>query len=338
MTTTLTSSPSTFQKQGDVLTLTATVQNTGTDTLGNVAVVIDGVTLSCTPTTPVAFLTPGNSVVCRGSYVVTEADADASVVRKKATASAIAYTSGAPLLASGSVSVTGPPPPTRLALRVVMASNPDSFKRAGQKLDLTALITNTGNVTAKNVVITGSVPGLVCTPQSPVVSLAAKATIRCTGSYIVTQADITAGTLRALTRATAVSDAGTRVAATGTVEVKKVIDPDRTALRVPLTVTPQSFSSAGQTITVKAVVTNTGVVPLINVDVASTPISLICTPRTPVAKLDVDAKVSCTGTYVTTRADVQAGVVTFTVKATGSSAGGATAVSERTRRARLALS
>lgn len=318
---TMSSSPARFEKAGDVLTITATILNNGTDTLNAVRLDQGRIPLVCTPQTPVATLTLGNSVVCRGTYTVTEEDVDASVVTDRVTARATAELTGSPLTASALLTVQGPPPPERLQLRVTMNSSPPSFSRVGEKLLLTALVTNTGNVAVTDVVITGAPVDMTCVPNSPVRSLAVKGSMRCSGNYQVTKADMSAGVLRSLTRATGVSTRGTRIASTGAVEVPRT-SPERASVKVTLSSTPDTFRRAGQTLTLTATALNKGDVPLTNVTVVGAPGRFTCEPRTPVATLEVDATVTCTASYAVTAADVRSGVIRATAKASGVTAKG----------------
>ena len=334
---TMSSSPARFEKAGDVLTITATVFNSGTDTLNAVQVRQGSIPLTCTPATPLATLPPGESIVCRGTHTVTEADSDAGVVRDRVTASATAGLTGAPLSATAVLDVQGPPPPERLQLRVVMASSPPAFTRKGEKLSFTALVTNTGNVPVRDVVITGSPIDLVCTPSSPVRSLAVKATMRCGGTYVVTKADMSAGAIRGLTRATGSSASGARIASTGAVEVSRT-SPEQPSLKVTMTSSPDSFRRAGQVLTFSAVVTNNGDVVLTNVTVTGTPVKLACVPSSPISALEIEAKVTCTGTHTVTQADVRAGVIRSTVRASGTSARGNATSDDASIRVRLVTS
>lgn len=331
---TMASSPARFEKAGDVLTITATVLNNGTDTLNAVQVRQGSIPLTCAPVTPVATLGPGDSVVCRGTYTVTEEDADAAVVRDRVTATAVAGLSGSPLSASAVLTVQGPPPPERLQVRVVLTSSPSDFSRAGQKLNLSAMVTNLGNVAVRDLIITGSPVDFVCTPTPPVKSLAVKATVRCSGTYEVTRADMSAGAIRGLLRATGSSASGARVASTGIVEVART-SPERPSVKVKMASAPESFRRAGQSLTFTATVTNRGDVPLSNVSVIGTPAKLACTPSAPIGTLDVDATATCTGSYTVTQADMKAGFIKATSKVTGTSPRGSVTSDDESIRVRL---
>ena len=67
------------------------------------------------------------------------------------------------------------------------------FDAPGVTLNYTLVATNDGNVTLHDVTITDPKLGtLTCTPAQPA-TLAPTATLVCTGTYAITQADINAG-------------------------------------------------------------------------------------------------------------------------------------------------
>ena len=69
-----------------------------------------------------------------------------------------------------------------------------SYDSVGDAIHYTIAAKNTGNVTLHNVTVTDpKASGLDCTPAVPVANLAPNATINCTASHTVTQADIDAG-------------------------------------------------------------------------------------------------------------------------------------------------
>jgi uncharacterized repeat protein (TIGR01451 family) len=66
---------------GDKINYTITMKNTGTRILHNVTIADAKLgTLTCTPAQPVATLAAGASVVCTGSYILTQTDVNAGVV------------------------------------------------------------------------------------------------------------------------------------------------------------------------------------------------------------------------------------------------------------------
>src|SRR5947207_14882990 len=70
--------------------------------------------------------------------------------------------------------------------------------RSGQVVNYTLTATNTGNTTQHNVTVSDSpaLAGFSCTPSIPVATFAPGATIVCTGSHTITQADLDTGSFK----------------------------------------------------------------------------------------------------------------------------------------------
>src|SRR5205814_2171917 len=68
------------------------------------------------------------------------------------------------------------------------------YSAVGDVIHYTIVATNTGNVTLHNVLVTDPhVSNLSCTPGNPVADLAPGASISCTASHTIVQADLDAG-------------------------------------------------------------------------------------------------------------------------------------------------
>ncbi len=84
-------------------------------------------------------------------------------------------------------------------LTVVVSSNPTQVSAAGETVTFTATVTNTGSTPVTNPTVdvsaftgNGTAPSLIC-PTAPI---AAGASVTCTGSYVVVDADIPQGQVR----------------------------------------------------------------------------------------------------------------------------------------------
>ena len=73
--------------------------------------------------------------------------------------------------------------------------NPATYNHVGQLVTFTLTATNIGNMTLHNVTVSDNpaLDGYNCTPASPAASLAVAASIVCTGTHSITQADLDAG-------------------------------------------------------------------------------------------------------------------------------------------------
>ncbi|MDT4904579.1 MAG: hypothetical protein QOH52_2595, partial [Pseudonocardiales bacterium] len=146
--------------------------------------------------------------------------------------------------------------------------------------------------------------------------------------YTVTQADIDAGSVTNTATATG-TPPGTTPPPTSPSSTATVPATPSPALTVAKTAAPTSVTAAGQTITYSFLVTNTGNVTLTNVTVDDSTFSgtgalsaLFCPGGgTTIGTLAPAADVTCTATYVTTQADVDAGGVTNIATATGTPPG-----------------
>ena len=132
---------------GDVLTIDYHLANTGQTTLHAVAVSDDHVAaadISC----PQSTLAVGEAITCTGTHVVTQAKTDMGAIISRSTAAAIdphaaSVTSG---VAEARATVT----PVS-ALTVVASSPTAGFSAAGNSVDYSYLVTNTGATTLHGV-------------------------------------------------------------------------------------------------------------------------------------------------------------------------------------------
>ncbi len=176
---------------GDTITYTFTVQNTGNVTLTALAVTDAKVgTVTC----PVTSLAPGASTTCTAApYALTQADLDAGVANNTATAS-VQDPTGATRSASDTTS-TPAAATSSLTLDKVAGSVVDldgNGPDAGDRIDYTFTVQNTGRVTLLSAVITDPLIGPVTCPSAA--GLAPGATTTCaTVPYTLTQADFDAG-------------------------------------------------------------------------------------------------------------------------------------------------
>ena len=137
----------------------------------------------------------------------------------------------------------------------------------------------------------------------------------CTATYIVTQTDIDAGQVMNTATATGISPAGQSItSAPSSATVSAVPGP---AITVVKSATPSSFAAAGTTIHYSFLVTNTGNVTLSSVQVTDTDLPGLSAITCPDASLAPAGSQTCTATYDTTQADVDAGSVTNTATAQG---------------------
>ncbi len=180
-----TATPTTYDSVGDVISYSYLVTNTGNVTLsGPFTVSDDKATDEACPAT--ASLAPGASITCTASYTITQADLDAGSVTNIASASNGTVTSP-----TDTETVTATQNP---ALTIVKTATPTTYDSVGDVISYSYLVTNTGNVTLSGpfTVSDDKATDETCPATA---SLAPGASITCTASYTITQADLDAGSV-----------------------------------------------------------------------------------------------------------------------------------------------
>jgi uncharacterized repeat protein (TIGR01451 family) len=182
-------SPTTYNAVGQVITYTIVATNTGNTTLTNVTVSDPNISgLTCTPAN-CSSLAPGDSMTCSATHTITQADLDAG---HYANTACVNDGPGGAAQACASANVTGQQNPS---LTLDKTSTTTLITAAGQVVPYSYVITNTGNVTLTGVTLTGdkvAPASITCNPAQPA-TLAPNATMTCTGSHTVTQAEFDAG-------------------------------------------------------------------------------------------------------------------------------------------------
>ena len=318
---------------GDKITYTFHVVNTGNVALSNVVVTdtqaapagaLDAPGVKC----PGAVLAAGASMDCTATYTATQVDIDNGSVQDSATAAGTPP-SGAPVGTPPSVVTV----PVVTSTGITVSKTPDvsSVAKVGDTITYKFHVTNTSNVTLSSVSVTDAqtapagalnAPGVKC----PGTVLAPGASMDCTGTYTVTQADLDAG---------AVDDVAV---AHGTPPSGVVIDSPPANAHVPATASPAitvvkrsgvaSVSAVGDKITYTFHVVNTGNVALSNVVVTDTqaaPAGALDAPgvKCPGAVLAAGASMDCTATYTATQVDIDNGSVQDSATAAGTPPSGA---------------
>ncbi len=244
-----------FAAIGDEIVYTVTATNTGEADLSNVDITdslsTDLPDWTCVPTIPVATLAAGASIICTGTYTIDQADIDTGSV-----------TNAACVDSEEDRSRVCDEVETPLAeLEIVKTANVDYFAAIGDEIVYTVTATNTGEADLSNVDITDSLsadlPDWTCVPTIPVATLAAGASIICTGTYTIDQADIDTGSV-------------TNAACVDSEEVGPECDEVETPLaelEIVKTANVDYFAAIGDEIVYTVTATNTGEADLSNVDI-----------------------------------------------------------------------
>jgi uncharacterized repeat protein (TIGR01451 family) len=200
-------------------------------------------------------------------------------------------------------------------------ASPATVTGAGEVVTYSFTVTNDGNITLHGIEIdedafsgTGTLSPATC----PVTTLAPGEHTTCTATYTVTQADIDAGRITNTAHDDGIAPNGSQVSSppsTATVAVTPA-----PALSVVKSASPAGTIGAGEVITYSFEVTNTGNVAIDGIAIDETAFSGTGTlsPATcPVTTLAPGEQTTCTATYTVTQADIDAGHVTNTARATG---------------------
>jgi large repetitive protein len=300
-----------FLVAGETINYNIVATNAASNTLTNVSIVDPSAdTLTCTPVSPVAALVGSAKITCAATHVVTQADVDAGSITNTATVTGSAP-NGNPVTSTSSITTPGDQKPKLTFAKVALTG---SYSAMGDILDYSLTAKNEGNVTLFNATITdgNSVIG-VCTPTIPVSALAPGDSIVCAASHAVTQADLDAGSVVNLAKATAKDPLG---ATLNTTAAATIAGSQSKGLLVTKTTTATEFSIAGELLTFTIEAKNTGNVTLTDVSVKDpTATTMSCTPTVPGAVLAPGASVICNAVRIVTQADIDSGSYANTASA-----------------------
>jgi uncharacterized repeat protein (TIGR01451 family) len=293
------STDTTFSNVGDVLHYSYLVTNTGNQALSGISVTDNNIDtppgVDCSGQTTLAV---GAHMTCTATHTVTQADLDACVVKNTVT---VTSTQGAG--DTDDLTINGT---CTKALSITKVATESGFSKVGDVIHYTIVATNSGNVTLHNVVVTDSeVSNLSCDTTMPA-DLAPGASINCTASHTITQADIDAGSF--YNQACVDDGSGGATQKCADVTTPGTLNP-HLAITKTDNLNPAKYDHVGQVITYTITATNDGNVTLHNVTVTDTPslTGFSCTPAIPVANLAPGASITCTGTHSITAGDLSSG-------------------------------
>ena len=339
----------TFAAVGDVITYQIEVTNTGSTTLTNVAITDANADAGSIMPAAIATLAPGMTEMVSATHTVTQADLDAGSVVN--TAVVTADTPDMMQVTDDSDDPNNPndvdnnndgdpDDPTVInadldpvldITKVAQAPGDGSYDTVGEVITYDIVITNTGNVTIDNLVVTDALADTVSAPSATTLAPGAMATA--TATYAITQADIDAGSFTNVAVATGDDPQGNPVTddsddptnpadndnnGNGNPDDPTVTTIDQTS---DYTVTKTddaaadgAYDEVGETINYTIVITNTGNTTLSDIVVTDAGADTI-TPST-IASLDAGESVTVTATHVITLADLNDPAGSFSNQAT----------------------
>jgi len=300
-------SPSAATVAGQTITYTYTLTNFGNVTLHPPYTVTDNKvsTVTC-PSSPLD-LPPGASVACTGTYALKNNDISAGSVTNLATANA---TFGFITTTSNQASATVTTSPLVLSI----SPSPLTVTAAGQTIAYTYTLTNitTSAFSAPFAVTDNKVSGITC---QAVTSLAAGASMTCSGTHLVTQADMDAGSIT--DTATATAKSGSQTITSNQASASVVATQTRQLTLTKTASLATAYAPIGKTIVYTYTLKNTGNVTITSPytvtdnKIASVNCAAAVSPLLP------GVSTSCTASYVTVQADIDNGWVINTATASG---------------------
>ncbi|MFG2698910.1 LPXTG cell wall anchor domain-containing protein [Kitasatospora sp. NPDC048407] len=288
---------------GDTVNYTYTVTNIGTAAVHNLNVVDDHITpVGCVTTT----LNPGESTLCHGSYVITDADVQAGHVTNTAHADGT-DPEGLPVQSppgEATVPVLG-----IAELSIEKTADSAGPFHVGETVNYTYTVTNTGTATVHGLTVTDDhVAAVTCDTTT----LDPGQSTLCHGSYVITAADVTAGHVTNTAHANGTDPEGLPVQSPpGEATVPVVGIAELTIEKLADSAGP---FHVGETVSYTYTVTNTGTAVVHNLTVADDHVAVVTCDAT---TLNPGQSTLCHGSYVITAADVAAGHVTNTAHANG---------------------
>ena len=301
---------------GAVVDYSYITTNTGNVTVTNPVTVSDNLISAITcPTFPAAGLAPLASYVCTGLYTVTADEVALTSVTNLATATDGTTTSP---LVSETVPANGTPV-LDIAKQLIAVTNPDTtpasgllFDQVGDVLSYRFTITNNGSLSfASPLTVTDdkiASPIACYTPSATNPDFTPGEVLTCEAEYVVTQADLDAGTVVNQAFAQTQFGAGPTTVSSGPVsETANAVQSPQ--IRVVKSVATLPVTTVGQVLTYTLTISNIGNQTLTGVAATDPLLSgLICEAAT----LAPAAELVCADSYTVRQADINAGTIVNT--------------------------
>ncbi|WTM64129.1 hypothetical protein U2H20_09160 [Humidisolicoccus flavus] len=326
------SSVSGAARLGDTITYTFTTRNTGNVTLTNVAVTdpMPGLgAISYNWPGTANQLQPNEVVQGTATVTVTQAHIDAGGLENQASVTGTPPT-GAPVTRTDSETVPILASPLIGVQKTAeyTGSGANGALVLGDTVNYSILVTNLGNVTltgvsASDPLLSGLTPPATW-PSGTANVLAPGQSVTYTGSYVITQTDINAGTRSNTASATGTPPTGPAVSASSSYTVPLQNNPGINLVKNG-EYAPNEPPLEDDTVTFTFTMTNTGVVPLSNVTLADARVNVADIqynwPGAP-GRIPVGGEVVGTITVPVTQAERDAGAILNTATVTATSPSG----------------
>ncbi len=290
-------SSASYDHVGQQIDYSYVLTNSGNVTLdGPFTISDDKTTVSCPAT---ASLTPGDQITCTATYWITQADVDAGSVTNAATGQGKFHSDPVQSnQATASVTAIGNP-----ALQLTKGASPETYSKVGDTIAYSYVIKNTGNATLNGpFTVTDDKVTVTCPAES---TLAPNATLTCTGTYTIAQADLDAGSVTNAAIAHAVFKGNTINSTQAKATVNAAGSP---ALSLTKSADPTTYSKVDDVVQYTYELRNTGNVTLSGPFTVTDDRAIATCPAN--GSLAPGASIVCQASYKTSQADLNSGSVT----------------------------
>ncbi|MCS5491997.1 DUF7507 domain-containing protein, partial [Algoriphagus limi] len=241
-------------EEGEEITYTITVTNTGNVTLENVTIVDSQTGLVVN----VGTLKPGESKTVDTTYPVDQDDVDTGSVTNEATATGESPSAGDDD-PTDTDEVTTPITPLP-SIEMVKTADKESVSEVGEVVTYTLTVTNTGNVTKTDVTVSDPLTGYT----EVIETLAPGESVVLTTEYVVTQEDLDKGEIINVATVKATTPDDTEVEDE---DSESVIAEQNASIEIVKTADREDIQGIGEEVVYTLTVTNTGNVTLTDVTV-----------------------------------------------------------------------
>ena len=262
---------------GQSLNYNLTVKNTGNVTLNNLVVTDANAIVAGSPITQLA---PGASTTITASHVLTQSDVDAGTYSNSAEVTASPAIGSNINDKSGTDETNDNPTVSTItangSMSLIKVAN-NTGSKAGDIINYTLVVKNTGNLTLSNVVVADSGADTGSILPASIAGLAPNATATLTAKHTLTQADVDQGTYSNQASVSATDTKGNQVSnpksddpSTPAVDDATIVTITPNGAMTLTKVADNTGSKAGDIINYTIVVKNTGNITLSNVVVGDT--------------------------------------------------------------------
>ncbi|WP_316803142.1 gliding motility-associated C-terminal domain-containing protein [Pedobacter nototheniae] len=299
---------------GQILNYNLTVKNTGNVTLNNLVVTDANAIVAGSP---VSQLAPGASVVITASHILSQSDVDAGTYSNRAEVTASPAIGTNISDKSGTDETNDDPTITTIVSNGSMALTKvanNTGSKAGDVVNYTIVVKNTGNVTLANVVVSDAGADTGSILPANVSSLAPNASATVTAKHTLTQAEIDNGSYSNQASVSGNDPKGTPVSnpksddpSTPAVDDATIVTIIPNASMTLTKVSNNTGSKAGDVVNYTIVVKNTGNVTLTNVVVSDAGADAGSILPANVSSLAPNASATVTAKHTLTQAEIDNG-------------------------------